>query len=455
MLALDFLTPWITFAAILIPLRVMEHWIHQHLYGVGWLLTRDKERATILYYLVFLPGVFLHEFSQWLLAGALGVKTSKIKTWPKAQKNGTLRYDFVKVSTKKVTRLQITIIDLVPVLVGIGVVLFISQNIFDVSTIPAAFASGDLVLVRQELSRLFATPDFWLWQYMLFAIGNAMLPTQSTQRNWPLFLGIFGGISAFLMVIGLGEEVLIPALEGPITRILNTLVTAFGTVFVVDAIMVIVLGTLERLLEGLTGEQAKYPRPRKTKTTKPEPGGEIPMENPPLRMNERRLPIPPPPKRERKPKPEPVSPTPSYTQQELSSRTAHDSPSYSAYSADTAEAEEDTTPAETAEPFTGGTSPAYSTSRYTSGYGHSSSYTEDADTGKDESADETDSPYSSRYSSSYETPPAADDDSAAEDEELTYEDFDDYSAGESADELQDDDIDPDDELRYEAFDDFA
>ncbi len=306
MSSFDLLTPWITFAAILIPLLYLERWIHQHLYGVGWLLfSKDRERATLLYYLILLPGVFLHEFSQWLMAGALGVRISKVKVWPKPQRNGTLRLDFVQI--KKTDRFRAAILGLVPLLSGIGVVWYISQNIFNIEGLSAAFQAGELPIILAELQRLFTTPDFWLWLYLLFAIGNAMMPTPSDRKEWPLLLGIFGVISIFLITIGLGEEMLIPTLQGPVNRILNTLVTAFSTVLVLDIFAVLALGLLEKALEKATGEHMKY-GVRKKSAPRPEPGGDIPLppDQAPARITERKLPIPPAPEEPTKPRiPEP------------------------------------------------------------------------------------------------------------------------------------------------------
>jgi len=93
----DLLTPWLLLAAAIIPLVYVERWIHSHLYGVGWLLTNDKKSATALYYVILFPGVFVHEFTQWLVAGALNVKTRRVTSWPEGQDNGTLRLDFVQI----------------------------------------------------------------------------------------------------------------------------------------------------------------------------------------------------------------------------------------------------------------------------------------------------------------------------------------------------------------------
>lgn len=311
---LDLLSPWLTFAVILIPLVYLERWIHQHLYGVGWLLTEEKERATLLYYVILLPGVFLHEATQWLVAGALKQKTSKVKVWPKPQANGSIRYDFVKLS-RQTGRPAALVVGFTPLLVGVFLILFISRNIFAAPGLGLALNSRNLEVVLIAFRNLFGTPDFWLWLYLLFAIGNAMLPTPSEVQGWQYIVLIFAIITGALFVIGLGEAFLITTMSGPITQALNTLAAAFAVVLIVDVFAVIILGSTEQVLEKVTGRKARYPKPKITRTPKPEPGSEAPLPRGdiPLRIAERQLPIPPPPKRQKKPK----TPLPAATQAPL------------------------------------------------------------------------------------------------------------------------------------------
>ena len=114
----DLLTPWLMLAAVLLPLVYVEKWIHSHLYGVGWLLTDDHKSATALYYVLLFPGVFVHEFTQYLVAGALNVKIKKVIAWPEAQDDGTLRLDFVRF--QKANRAQAAVIGAAPLVTGLA-----------------------------------------------------------------------------------------------------------------------------------------------------------------------------------------------------------------------------------------------------------------------------------------------------------------------------------------------
>lgn len=295
---LDLIAPWIVFAAILFPLLALERWIHRHLYGIGWLLTKDKARATVLYYLILLPGVFVHEFTQWLAAGALNVRTRQITAWPEVQDSGVLRLNFVRL--EKTDSLRAALIGAAPLVVGVLLVLFISQNIFDVRQLAAAFSAGELPAILAQLQRLLATPDFWLWLYLLFAVGNAMIPTPSDRQGWPFLLGVFGAIAVFLLIIGLGEEVILPLLQGPLGRALDVLVTAFASVLALDVFVVVGLGLFEQVLSQIKKDRFPYQKSKSRTAPKPLPGSEspLPSELAPLRIAERRLPLPPPPKRQ-------------------------------------------------------------------------------------------------------------------------------------------------------------
>lgn len=302
MQAFTLLTPWLVFLLILYPALWLERWIHQHLYGVGWLLTRDKQQATVFYYVILLPGIFLHEFTQWLFAGAFRLKTSKVKVWPRPQKNGSLRFDFVKLAGRKHNRFIKAGFEFSPVLTGLAAILFISNRIFNVDLLVAAAASGDLPLLLTALQRFIATPDFWLWLYLLFAVGNAMLPTPGDQLPFSWIARIAGGITLGLIIIGALAGTGIATLQGPLTAILNRLAAAFAVILFVDLGAAALISLTERTLERMTGEQMRYTVRRQSRAPTPEPGGEVPLppELAPAPIDQRKLPIPPPPKKERK-----------------------------------------------------------------------------------------------------------------------------------------------------------
>ena len=109
-------------------LRQLERWLHQHIFKVGWLITRSFQTTTILYYTFFLPGVFLHELSYWLTAGILNIQAKSSLQWPEPQEIAELDLSFVELS-KNTSPVKLALITLAPIITGLVSVWFIANNI--------------------------------------------------------------------------------------------------------------------------------------------------------------------------------------------------------------------------------------------------------------------------------------------------------------------------------------
>lgn len=269
----NLLTPWLMLAGVLILLNVAEKWVHRHLYGVGWVLTNNKKTATALYYVLLLPGVFVHEFTQYLVAGALNVRIRRVIAWPEAQDNGTLRLNFI--TPQRARPLERAIIGAAPLAVGLALVWVISTRILNLEDVLAALLQGDLPRLTSALRVLASTPDFYLWLYLMFAIGNAMLPTPADREGWPLIVGIFAGILVFLIAIGVGE-VLLQTFTGPVAHGVELLATAFLTVLLVQIPAIIAIAILEMLAVRFTGRRFEY-RPQSARSRSRQPGSAEPL----------------------------------------------------------------------------------------------------------------------------------------------------------------------------------
>lgn len=269
----DLLTPWILLAAVLIPLVYAEKWIHSHLYGVGWLLTNENRSATVLYYLILFPGVFVHEFTQYLMAGALNVATKRMMVWPEAQEDGTLRLDFVQI--KKANRVQHAIIGATPLIAGMGVVWLISNRVLNLEDFLTALGTGEVNQIGPAIRNLGSTPDFYLWLYLMFAVSNAMFPTPADRKGWPLLIGLAAVGLIFLVVIGVGD-VLLETFTGPVAHGVNLLTTAFGTVLAVEVVAILAIGFFEEILERTTKRKFQYSQPSPPPPTR-KPGSNLPL----------------------------------------------------------------------------------------------------------------------------------------------------------------------------------
>lgn len=187
-----------------ILLRKIERWLHQHIFKVGWLLTRSYRTTTILYYTFFLPGVVLHEVVYWLVAGALNVSAERAIKWPEAQEIGELKLNFVRISPRT-SLYKRTIISTAPLVAGLVIIWVAANHVFDLQGTLAIMSGGDLDDVAAGLAHLTSAPDFWLWAYLVFTISNTMYPSVPKDlQGWRTVAGAAALIGGLLILVGVG-----------------------------------------------------------------------------------------------------------------------------------------------------------------------------------------------------------------------------------------------------------
>lgn len=238
-------------------LRRMETWVHQHVFKVGWLVTQNYQTTTILYYAFFLPGVLLHELTYWLAAGAVNVRAERSIKWPEKQEVGELKLNFIQISTRAGIYRR-AIISIMPLAVGILSIWWISANIYDLQAVVSVMSTGDLNDVAEAIQLLLHAPNFWLWAYVIFTVGNTMFPQIPRDlRGWRTLLLIAGSIVVVLTIIGLGGEIF-QALNTPLNSLFEVLESALVLILLTDFLVVLILGTIEYAIERYTGRSASF-----------------------------------------------------------------------------------------------------------------------------------------------------------------------------------------------------
>ncbi|MBI5669817.1 MAG: hypothetical protein HZC41_17610 [Chloroflexi bacterium] len=235
----------------------MERWLHQHIFKVGWLITRQLQTTTILFYAFFLPGIVIHEFVYWAMAGLLNVRADRVLEWPKQQEVAELRLNFVKLAPRT-GPIKLALITAAPFAVGVLLVWLIANNVLNVSVFAQSMQSGVLGDVSGAVSRFISTPDFWLWIYLVFTISNTLTPAHPEHlRGWWIILGAMGVAFVVLMFLGTAGEVLVNALHS-LNDSVNALSGTLGVIIGIDLFMVAVLGTIEAIIERITGNSATF-----------------------------------------------------------------------------------------------------------------------------------------------------------------------------------------------------
>jgi hypothetical protein len=223
------------------------------------LLTRSFQTTTILYYTFFIPGVFLHELSYWLVAGILNVHAKSAIQWPEAQEIAELDLSFIELA-KNVNPFKLAIITLAPIISGLLAIWLIANNVLDFSSFFALIRTGDLADISAAFSRLTGAADFWLWIYLLFTISNTMIPKLRDLRGLRIVFIAVGVLVAIFIVIGVGEQVVVRALVGPVADALNLFSGTLVIIILIDMFFVLALGTVEAVIERITGHSATFRR---------------------------------------------------------------------------------------------------------------------------------------------------------------------------------------------------
>jgi hypothetical protein len=128
-------------------------------------------------------------------------------------------------------------------------VWFIATNLLDFSGFFALMGTGQLSDISEAVRRLTSAPDFWLWIYILFTIGNTMIARVSDLRGLRIILIAIALATAGLILVGVGNEVVVTFLAGPVSDALYMLAGTFSIIIFIDLIFVAILGTIEAIIE--------------------------------------------------------------------------------------------------------------------------------------------------------------------------------------------------------------
>jgi hypothetical protein len=236
--------------AALILLVFLQISLHREIQAVFLILTRRPGLTQSIFALIFLPGVFLHELSHFLVAKLLGVETGKFSLIPQAQPNGKLRLGYVETASGGFIR--DALIGLAPLVTGSLFVAYAA--IYQLHLLPLwdfihlaewdGFWSG-LMAVPSE-------PDFWLWFYLTFTISSTMMPSASDRHAWfPLGL-LAGALLGVVILAGAGPWML-ENLAPPFNSFLRALALIFGLSGIIHVLLILPFLLIHRLLARLTG----------------------------------------------------------------------------------------------------------------------------------------------------------------------------------------------------------
>src|SRR5258707_14290653 len=98
------LTGFFWFVLMLVPLIYLQRLLHREIQAVFLILTRNPQLMMGIFHFIFLPGVFLHEASHFLMAKILRVPTARFSILPEPLTDGRLLLGNVETAQSDVHR---------------------------------------------------------------------------------------------------------------------------------------------------------------------------------------------------------------------------------------------------------------------------------------------------------------------------------------------------------------
>ena len=234
--ALGVWAPLVALVVTLLTLLWLKRRITHSLQELSMRLVDDPDVALIIYFVIVLPGVIIHELSHWLMAKLLGVRVSLPAIGP-VRRGRSKRVSLGSVRVGKVDPVRASLIGMAPLLGGSAVILLIGNLVLRVGDLADAVAGQG---VGGALGQMAQVGDFWLWLYLIFAVSNAMLPSESDMAAVRPVL-IFLGIVAAAVLVFSGVRGISPGLVEGVNALAGYLATAFGLTLAVDLVFMLVI----------------------------------------------------------------------------------------------------------------------------------------------------------------------------------------------------------------------
>ena len=238
------------FIFMLIPLIILQRLLHREIQAVFLILTRDTRVTMGIFAILFLPGVFLHELSHFVMAKILQVRTGKFSIFPKSLPDGRLQLG--SVETAKSDMLRDSLIGAAPLIVGTLFVAYVAIYHLQLRVLWDAFRNGQIDLFWLGVRNLPQTPDFYLWFYLAFAVSSTMMPSESDRHAWLDMLISIAVLFGLALLFGAGPWML-SNVAPRLSTFLSSVAGIFGLSAFVHILLILPTALLHKLVARATG----------------------------------------------------------------------------------------------------------------------------------------------------------------------------------------------------------
>ena len=232
--------------------RRSELWMRQHVVKLGWLLTHDRKAARVFYCAAFLPGILLRIALLWLGCKFFRARDSALASPPiNDSKPLPQGYFGFACQTNPVKR---AIIETLSAAVGIAILWWIAVDRLDAVAALGMAGAGGVDAVAAAVTHLMSRGNVWLWIYLSFCVANTLLPPIPENMRRRAAMAI---LVALLIGLGISLEIENPSLlAATVDSLLQGIALIMALSTLVNLALALALGTLEALIEAVTGHSA-------------------------------------------------------------------------------------------------------------------------------------------------------------------------------------------------------
>ncbi len=238
------------FIFMLVPLIVLQRLLHREIQAVFLILTRDTRVTMGIFSMLFLPGVFLHELSHFVMAKILRVRTGKFSIFPKSLPDGRLQLGYVETARSDVIR--DSLIGAAPLIIGTLFVAYVAIYHLQMRVLWDAFRNGQFDLFWLGVRTLPQTPDFYLWFYLAFAVSSTMMPSESDRHAWLELVISTGVLVLIALLFGAGPWML-SNVAPYLSNFLSSVAVIFGLSVFVHLLLILPTALVHKLVARATG----------------------------------------------------------------------------------------------------------------------------------------------------------------------------------------------------------
>jgi hypothetical protein len=238
------------FILMLVPLILLQRLLHREIQAVFLILTRDSRVTMGIFAILFLPGVFLHELSHFVMAKILRVRTGKFSIFPQSLPDGRLQLGYVETTRSDIVR--DSLIGAAPLIVGTLFVAYVAGNHLQMRVLWDTFRNGQFDLFWLGVRALPRAQDFYLWFYLAFAVSSTMMPSESDRHAWLEFLISIVVLFAIALLFGAGPWIL-STVAPRLSSFLSSVALIFGLSAFVHVLLILPTALMHKLAARLTG----------------------------------------------------------------------------------------------------------------------------------------------------------------------------------------------------------